>query len=184
MDLKKQNGIWSFQKKAGSIFKPGGVFKATLYDRFGNLKWKDHGDNIVVTEAQQHILDVLFISATTQVDPWYMGITDGAPTVALSDTMGSHVGWTEVTAYTEGTRPEYVDSRTDQTVSNSASKATYSINTNGTTIGGAFIVSDNTKGGTTGTLLCVSAFDGGNKTGDSGDTLEVQYDFGAADDGV
>lgn len=162
----------------------GGTFYFTCYDPEGNVKWKEEAKNLVVDEGLNHILDVLYLSATAQVDPWYVGLTDGTPTVAAGDTLASHVGWTEVTAYTEGVRQEFVDARTNQQVDNSASKATFSINTNSTTIGGAFLASDSTAGGTTGILLCVAAFSGGDKTADSGDTLEVEYQFSAADDGV
>lgn len=160
----------------------GGVFYVEAYDKDGNLKWSEVAPNIVTNVGLQHILDILFISATAQVDPWYVGLTDGTPTVAAGDTMSSHAGWTEVTAYSEATRQVYVDARTSQTVSNSANKAAFSINAI-TTVGGAFLASDSTKGGTTGTLLCVGAFSA-DKALTSGDTLNVQYDFTAADDGV
>ena len=35
-----------------------------------------------------------------------------------------------------------------------------------------------------GILVAVAAFTGGDKSADDGDTLNVQYDFTAADDGV
>lgn len=142
----------------------------------GKLKWRETAKNIWVDEGLQHVLDILFVSATSQIDPWHVGLIDGTPTVAGGDTLSSHGGWTEVTAYTEGSRQTYTDSRTGETVSNSASKASFSINSDGTTIGGAFLASDNTKGGTSGTLLSAAAFDGGDKSADDGDTINVQYD--------
>ena len=47
-----------------------------------------------------------------------------------------------------------------------------------------FLSDSATKGGSTGLLLCVAAFSGGDKSADDGDTLNVQYDFSAADDGA
>lgn len=151
---------------------------------FHKLIWADTGHNLVVNVGLQHILDILFVSATTQIDPWLISLLSATPTVAAADTMASHGGWTENENYSEGVRQTFVDVRSSQTVSNSASKAAFSIDTNAQSIGGAFLTSDNTKGGSSGTLLSGVAFTGGNKAADDGDTLNVQYDFGAADDGA
>lgn len=151
---------------------------------FQSMKWEDGGHNLVVNEGLQHILDILYLSATAQVDPWYCLIMNGTPSVAAGDTMSSHAGWTENQNYSEAVRQTYTDVRTAQSVDNSAAKATYSIDTDTQTIGGAALCSVSTKGGTTGTLLSGAAFTGGNKSADNGDTLQVTYTFTAADDGV
>lgn len=156
----------------------GGTYIIRCFGPDGSLKWEDTADNKIVTEGLNHILDILFVSATSQVDPWYVRLTDGTPTAAAGDTLSTHAGWTEVTAYSEGAGQAFVDVRTNQTVSNSASKASFSINADSTTIGGAYLASAST--GTSGTLLSVAAFTGGDKSADDGDTLEVQYDFSAS----
>lgn len=161
--------------------KLGGVFTITCRNKNGRVKWTDQADNLVVNEGLNHILDVVLLSGT-QDTTWFIGLTDGTPTVAAGDTLASHAGWVEVTAYSEGTRQAYSGTRTGQQVSNSANKASFSINANGTTMGGAFLTGVNS--GTAGTLLSVAAFTGGDKSADSGDTLEVTYNFSAADDGV
>lgn len=159
-------------------FKVGGVFEVRCYGPDGNLKWGDTAKNLVTNEGLDHILDVV-LHGSTAVSPWYVGLTDGTPTPAAADTGASHSGWTEVTAYT-GDRKEYVEAASSsQTVTNSASKASFAINANSTTIGGAFLFSAATT--TTGTLLCVAAFTSGDKSADSGDTLEVTYTISAAD---
>ena len=161
----------------------GGVFHVDCRDSAGWLKWTATAPNLVTTAGLQHLLDVLF-AGSTQVNPWYVGLTDGTPTVDAGDTVASHAGWAEVVAYDEATRQTYTDVRSSQTVSNAASKAVFTVSTNATTIGGAFLASDSTRGGSTGTLLCAAAFTGGDKTADDGDTLSVTYTFTAADDGV
>ena len=171
-------------KAVGSTARLGGVFTFRCFDPDGKLKWEDTAKNLVVNAGLQHILDILFVSATAQVDPWSVFLTDGTPTVAAGDTSASHVGWVEVIAYSETVRQTYVDVRTGQTVSNTASKATFSINAASTTIGGAGLASTSTKGSTTDDILCAAAFTGGDKIADSGDTLEVTYEFSAADDGA
>jgi hypothetical protein len=114
---------------------------------------------------------VLFVSATTQIDPWYVGLLNSTPTVSPTDGI---VDLSEFINY-DGDRKEYVDSRTGQTVDNSASVAEFLISSDSSTIGGAFLASVAT--GTTGTLLCGSAFNNGDKTADTGDTLKVTYEF-------
>ena len=179
----RADGFVITSRKTGESVRVGGEFKVTCRDSEGRVKWEDIAKNLVVNVGLQHILDVLF-AGSTQVDPWYVGLTDGTPTVAAGDTAASHAGWTEVTAYDEANRQAFVDVRTGQSVDNSASKAAFTIDTNSTTVGGAFLISDNTKGGSSGTLLCAAAFTGGDKVADDNDTLSVQYTFTAADDGV
>jgi hypothetical protein len=95
--------------------------------------------------------------------------------------MASHAGWTEVTAYSQSTRPACSfgspTSADPSVITNSGSPATYSIN--GTTVvGGAFLTSDNTKGGTTGILFSAADFGSpGDRSVVSGDTLTVTYTF-------
>jgi len=53
----------------------------------------------------------------------------------------------------------------------------FSINAT-TTVGGAFLTSDNTKGGTTGTLFSAADFQSpGDRSVVNGDTLNVTYTF-------
>src|SRR6185436_7888487 len=60
------------------------------------------GNNGVTNIGLNTILDVMF-NTGSQVDPWYIGLIDGsgAQTLAAGDTMGSHAGWAELTAYSE-----------------------------------------------------------------------------------
>lgn len=147
----------------------------------GKVKWEDEIENTVVNVGLDHLLDVT-LSGGTQDTTWFVGLTDGAPvTVAAGDTMVSHAGWVEVTAYSEANRIAWSDGGVSgQSVDNSGTPASFSINANSTTIGGAFLVQDNTKGGTTGILYAAGAFTVGDKTADNGDTLEVTATFTAA----
>jgi len=95
--------------------------------------------------------------------------------------MASHAGWAEVVAYDEATREVLtLGSVATQSVDNSASKASYAINADTTTVGGAFITTNSTKSGSTGTLYGVGAFTGGDKAVDDGDTLNVTVTLTAA----
>jgi hypothetical protein len=137
----------------------GGFFEFTCYDADGNVKWVDRVHNLVANVGLQHILDVLF-AGTTQVTTWYVGLTAESPVPAAGDMLASHSGWTEFSDYADN-RKEYVDVRSDQSVTNSASKASFSINASGT-VGGGFLASAST--GTSGTLLSCAALSGGNIT--------------------
>ena len=145
----------------------------------GKLKWKDKAYNTVVNVGLDEILDK-FWKGSTYSASHFVGLTDGTPTPAAADTMASHAGWAEVTAYSEGTREALtLGTVSSQSVNNSASKASFSIN--GTaTVGGAFITTNSTKGGTTGVLISVAAFTEGDKAVDSGDTLNVTCTISAS----
>lgn len=157
-----------------------GRWQITCRDKHGNIKWTDVIENLVTNAGLNYLLDA-GLSGGTQVTTWYVGLTDGTPTAAAGDTMASHAGWTEVEAYDEATRVAWTDGGvSNQSVSNSGSAAEFTISTNSTTVGGAFLVSNSTKGGTTGTLYAVGAFSAGDKSLDDGDVLTVTATFTAA----
>lgn len=159
-------------------FKVGGIFRIKCFDADKNLKWEENSANLVVDEGLAHILDTIYtLGGITPNANYYIGLTDGTPAISANDTLASHAGWVEVTAYSEVARQEYIEARTSLTVDNSASKAIFSMNAS-STVGGAFITSAST--GTSGLLLSASAFANGDKAVTSGDTIEVQYDFSAS----
>ena len=164
------------QVEANPVMKLGGnrrfVFHIECLDKDGNLKWEDTFDDLVVNVGLDDSLDK-HLKGSAYTAAWYVGLTDGTPTVAAGDTMASHVGWTEITDYSESVRQTLtLGTVSSQSVDNSASKAVYSIN--GTaTVGGAFVVTDSTKGGTSGILYGAGAFTTGDKSVSSGDTLNV-----------
>jgi hypothetical protein len=147
-------------------------------DKDGNEKWRDTIENIVVNEGLNHLLDVA-LSGATQDTTWFVGLTSATPTVAAGNTLASHAGWTEVTAYDETNRVAWVDGGvSSQSVSNAASPAVFTINANSTDVGGAFLAGVNT--GTSGVLYAAGAFTAGNKSLDDNDTLEVTFTATAA----
>ena len=157
-------------------FKIGGIFNVVCYDKDGVEKWRDEAKNIVPDAGLNHILDVV-VHGTTAVSPWYIGLK-GVGTAVAADTLASHASWTENTAYT-GDRKEMVEAAASgKSISNSASKATFAITSDAQTIAGSFLAS--TATGTSGVLLSVADFTGGNKSCDSGDSLEVTYTLSAA----
>ena len=162
--------------------KAGGVFTVTCYDKDGNLKWEAQSHNLVVTVGLQYMCGTA-LTSVAQITTWYIGLygAGASNTPAAGDTMASHAGWTEVTAYSQATRPQAVfgtaTTADPSVISNSASVAVFSINGT-TTVGGAFLTSNNTKGGTTGILFSAADFQSpGDRAVVSGDTLNVTYTF-------
>jgi hypothetical protein len=158
-----------------------GSWKIEARDPNGNLKWIEEWENLVVGEGLAALLDYTLLATSNAALAWYVGLTDGTPTPANADTMSSHAGWTEVTAYDEAVRQTWtggsITGTTTKSVSNSASPAVFTIDTNSTTVGGAFLVSNSTKGGSTGTLFAAGAFTAGDKSLDDNDTITVTATF-------
>jgi hypothetical protein len=135
------------------------------------LRWSESVYNIVVTEGLNLLLTRAFKTIAPDVN-WYVGLKNSGTPVA-GDTMASHGSWSENTTYTEGTRPAWTaGSVSGGSVDNSAAKAVFSINGT-TTVYGAFLSTNNTKSGTTGTLYGVADFSASRSVA-SGDTLNVQ----------
>lgn len=168
---------------ARSGIKLGGMFKFVCRGPDGEIKWIEEAHNEVADVGVNDALDVIFGAQAKR--SWFVGLSDATPTHAVGDTMGSHVGWTEIyTQYSQGTRPAYsVAAASSKSVTNAASVATYSF-TATATIGGAFVASDSTKNGAGGILYSGVAFTGGNRTVGNGDSVEVTYVQSGADDGV
>ena len=153
------------------------IWNIKCFDSEGNLKWDVTKTNLVVTEGLNHVLSSTFDGAT-QITVWYVGLKNTG-SVAAGDTMASHAGWTENVDYSQAARPTLtLGTAAAGSIDNTASKSVYSIN--GTaTIAGAFITSDNTKSGTTGTIYGAVDFSSARSV-ISGDTLEVTVTLTAA----
>ena len=147
------------------------LFVVKCFDREGRLKWVEVVNNLVTNEGLNDILNVYYEGAAAPT-AFYVGLTNASPTFAAGDTMASHAGWTENTNYSESGRPACsFGAVSGQQVSNSGNPATFSINAT-TTIGGAFLTTNATKGGTAGKLIGGAAFSA-NRSLANGDTLQV-----------
>jgi hypothetical protein len=165
-----------------SAAKAGGVFHVQCHDAQGSLKWEAKEHNLVVNVGLQD-MNTKYFTGSGYTATWYLGLYGAAASndPAAGDTMASHAGWTEVTAYSQATRPQAVfgtaTTADPSVINNSGAPAVYTINGT-TTVGGAFLTSDNTKGGTTGTLFSAVDFSApGDRAVVSGDTITVSYSF-------
>lgn len=160
-----------------------GVFVIECRDRLGRLKWRDVAANMIVNAGLTYQEGVALLGVT-QIASWFLGITTTAPVFAAADTMASHGGWTENQAYSQAARPAWTGVAGAAGAStNAASPAVYTAN-GVSTAGGVFLVSNSTKGGTTGTLKSGAAFAGGDRGLVIGDTLNATYAHSIADDGA
>jgi len=182
----KSTDVVATQVAAGGAIqngiKGGGVFAIECRDKDGNLKWSAESHNLVVNVGLKDMNDKYF-SGVTYSATWYIGLygAGSSNTPAAGDTAASHAGWTEVTAYSQATRPQAsfaaATTADPSVITNSASPAAFSI-TGTTTVGGAFLISNNTKGGTTGVLFSASDFTSPvDRSVVNGDTLNVTYTF-------
>lgn len=174
----------SITKKDGTSegLRGGGVFRVECWDKDGNLKWAAESHNLVVDVGLQD-MNTQYFKGVSYTAAWYIGLygASASNTPAGSDTMALHPGWTEITPYSNATRPAATfgtaSTADPSVITNSASPAQFNINSSAT-VGGAFLVSNNTKGGSTGILFSASDFQApGDRTVASGDTLNVTYTF-------
>jgi hypothetical protein len=161
-----------------------GVFNVECRDKDGNLKWTDVAHNGVVDVGINKLLDIMF-RAITQITVWYMGLIDSSGFTGLvaGDTLPSHAGWTENTAYTVTAGSTQ---RGTWTPSAAASKSI----TNGTavaftmtgagTIKGFFLCQDQLKATSTNLLWATALFATGDQVVAIGDILNVTYTISAA----
>lgn len=185
-DLRRAIANNDYEKvDGGSIFLPKA--KVTIGGYFSHSVRRDgveseiiHEPNIFVNQGLDHVLDATF-SAGTQITAWYIAIFEGNYTPVAGDTAsGIAAASTESTAYDEAVRQTWTDGGvSSQSVDNTSSKATFTMNAT-KTIYGAFMISNSTKSGTTGTLACASAF-AASRAVVSGDQLLIAYTLSAAD---
>jgi hypothetical protein len=160
----------------------GGVFTIQCFDKEGNLKWETKKHNLVVNQGLQD-MNEKFFKGVGYTATWFIGLygAGASNTPAATDTAASHPGWTEVTPYSNATRPAVnfgtATTADPSVIDNDSSPAQFNIDDTAV-VGGAFLISDSTKGGTDGVLFSASDFAApGDRNVASGDTLNVTYEF-------
>jgi hypothetical protein len=162
--------------KSGMIFR--NTYRFECRDRFGKLKWVEEIENLVTTEGLNDALTQYF-KGSGYTASWFVGLYGGTGTLDAADTMTSHAGWTEITAYSNSFRPTLtLGTAAAGSISNTASKAVFTMN-GAYTVKGGFVVFEHTIGGSTGPLYGEAAF-GTPRAGDTGDTITVTVTLTAA----
>lgn len=130
--------------------------------------------NGITDAGLNSILGIMF-HADTQITSWQLGLIDnsGFSALANADVMSSHAGWNEFTTYSQANRPTWSPGASASRSITNGTTVDFSITGSGT-MKGIFVVNQNTKGGTTGTLWSTAAF-GSTVAVTNGDTLKVTY---------
>jgi len=136
-----------------------------LHGVFGLEQWRNGicigvipFPNSSTNVGKQYLLGTGF-NSVTQITGWFLGLIDGTsgtPVLDATDISNGHSGWTEFTTYDETNRQAWTKSpspSTNQMVSSAPCQFTVSASVAANAfIAGGFVISNNTKGGTTGTL--------------------------------
>lgn len=148
-----------------TIKAPTIQYDIVCQDKDGNVKWREVLENLVTTQGKTDIIDK-YLKASSYTAALYLGLA-GAGTKAVTDTLASHAGWSEVTPYT-GNR-KAITWGTTSAGSNTATGVVFAI-TATATVAGAFVC--NAASGTSGVLYSVSDFTSSRNV-ESGDQLTV-----------
>jgi hypothetical protein len=144
---------------------PRATFDIVCHDPAGNEKWRETVHNLVTTPGKTDILDK-YLKGSGYTASWFLGLA-GTGSKAVGDTLASHAGWTEITAYA-GNRPA-ITWGTTSAGSNTGTAVVITMN-GSYTVAGAFTSS--VASGTSGILYNVADF-AVARSGGSGDTLTI-----------
>lgn len=159
---------------AGNIIEQARI--KSLMEPMEEVKWTDTIKNLVATAGKNDALDK-YLAGSGYTAAWYIGLIGAASYTtgpAAGDTSASHGGWVEAQGYSQASRPTTAWSAASGGSKSLSSALTFSINADAT-IKGCFLISNATKGGTTGILYSAGLFTGGDKVTQNGDTLNVSY---------
>ena len=157
-------------------FQLSGQFRYQRIAPDGRVNSEGSFANGVTNAALDDLLDSYFRNQA-QPASWFVLLIDFASfsELAAGDTMASHAGWIENTDYSETNRPQWTPpAAAGQKLENTAEMT--ATMTAAVTIHGLAIVSNNSKGGTTGILWSTSLFPV-SQTMAIGESLKLFYDL-------
>mgnify|MGYP001586842336 CR=1 FL=1 len=145
--------------EGGVLFPRQQIFAEGIFEHDVNGLDMRRDKNIVVNEQLTNILDVVY-HGTAAIATWYVALFINNVTPAATWTAANWIGTAdEFTNYDEAARPAFVEAAAaSQSITNSASKAAFTIATGGGSIWGAVLASASAKDATTGVLSNGSKF--------------------------
>jgi hypothetical protein len=163
---------WKSAREVGTVLK--GEFRCRITNPDGTVE--DFAiPNAATTVGHNSLLNVGF-RASTQITAWYIGLINGSgySAVSASDTMASHSGWTEYTAYTETTRQQWSPAAASGGVVVNSSAIVFTNGGSAGSIQGMFLASSSTKSETASTLYS-TAVESSPRSLAAGATFQVYY---------
>jgi hypothetical protein len=166
-------------KQAFDALGAGGVYSVECVGPDGQVKWTDTFHNLVMNTGVQD-MNTQYFKGAAYTAAFFLGLVTGpgsGTTFAAGDTLATHAGWTESSAYAGSRKAVTFGTATTanpSVITNSASPSSFVMNAT-VTIAGAFLCT--VASGTSGVLFSAGDFTGGDKNVDSGDTLNVTYTF-------
>lgn len=159
----------------------GAIAAGEYFGRVNGGAWAKEGDNLIVTEGFAHMLNSAFDTGTAKAAGHYLAIFSGSTAPAANWTAASFAAVaSEIVSMTEGhtgaTRPAWTPAKTNTgSIDNLAAAASLTIATAGTlNVTGAALLTNNQKGGTTGSLVSASLYPV-PRTFQNGDVYELGY---------
>jgi len=176
-DLKAEN----YQMTEQGIYFPkqGILAQGEYFDRINGGEWQTT-HNLVVNEGLAHLLNVA-MGTTAKPAGYYLALFSGATAPAANWTAANFssvaaeiVSMTE--GYTNATRPQWTpQNTTTNSIDNFNAVAKVTIATSSQlTVTGAALLTNSTKGGTTGTLISASKYTAA-RVFQNGDEYEIGY---------
>ena len=150
---------------ADAMRAPAALFEVECRGPDGRLKWRETVRNLVTTAGKTDIVDK-YLKGSSYTAAWY-ALLAGSGTKAAGDTLASHAGWSEVSAYS-GSRPA-ITWGTTSSGSNTSTTISFSM-TGAYTVAGVGCCT--VASGTSGTLYNVGDFSVA-RSGGLGDTLNI-----------
>ena len=181
-ELRQAIANEQFEEASGGILFPrqGVLACGEYFDRVNGGDFVKAGDNLVTTEGFAHLLNVA-LGGKAKASGYYLALFSGSATPANSWTAASFAAAAnEITSQTEGytsaTRPQWTPAETaTNQIDNFAAAASFTMATASTlTVTGAALLSNATRGGTTGVLISASKY-AAERVFQAGDTYDVGW---------
>lgn len=166
----------------GILFPRQGVLaKGEYFGRVNGGAWQKEGDNLIVTEGLAYLLSVS-LGATAKPAGYYLALFSGGTPPAAGWTAASFAATAaEIVSMSEGytaaTRPVWTppSSTATNSIDNMNAVASVTIATaSQLTVTGAALLTNNSRGGTTGALISASKYAAARVFQD-GDTYDIGY---------
>ena len=173
----------NFEKHENGLFVPDYIKGKGVYTlqhiRNGEVIDEEVLKNLVVNEGLNDMLAV-YLQGGTQKTTWYLGVFEGNYTPVATDTASTiAASSTESSAYSGGVRPTWTPAApSGQSITNSASRASFTFNAT-KTIYGAFLISSSAIGGTSGVMFSAARFSTAKAVVNT-DQLLLTYTFNAS----